>query len=509
MGILRGVHINNLGDGAAWAFLRAARPALVKVVNPDAAVRQMRREVQPDIVIGRLIIPDISLQPTGEIAAERWYRQTVERMKSLYDCVDLWEVPVNEAYERPPNLALYAAASARFVELAAQDGIRCLVGNFSVGTPESFDMHHFIPALQAVKKHGGGLSLHEYGLPDDMGKTWWIGRWRRLIEAVPAEMRLPVWLTEFGIDGGLEKPPRPRKTAGWRAYGMTGAQYADWLREASEIEEQYNSDGLLQGWTIFSCGDYDDTWQSFDANDPAIAVYLASGPRYVPAEPTPPPPPKPVPVPVPVPEPEPEPTPGEKPMPKLFADQFPASNAPALRELSPWPTHWTQLNDWSLDPDGDQGRENNCGAQSLAACLYHLAGFEQGGDVIRETMVHFFGAPKNAYLTVDHLVSYLRRFSAIECQVYSGDGNTKLRPVVEQAISDGTPLIVLFAWDYDRFNETGHFAPVIGYDERGVFVHEVYKGGRKFMTWQQFEAWQKYSTAIRLLRRRWDALSRY
>ena len=241
--------------------------------------------------------------------------------------------------------------------------------------------------------------------------------------------------------------------------------------------------------------------------NPELRGFLEAAPRYwtiadIPTRQSP------APIPAPLPEPR------EKPMPKLFPDQFPVSNAPALRELNPWPTVWTQLNDWSLDTDGDQARENNCGAQSIAAALYHLSGMEQSCDVLRETIVQFFGAPKNGYLTTDHLVSYLRRFCSIECQVSSGDATTKLRPLVERSISDGTPLIVLFAWDYERFAETGHFCPVIGYgkDEQGregCFVHEVYKGGRKFMTWAAFEEWQKFGLSIRLMRRRWDALPRY
>jgi hypothetical protein len=89
MPLLRGVHVNNLADPAAWAVVRAGRPALVKVVNPDEGTRQMRREVQPSVVIGRLILDNVDLTPTPEIAAERWYRATVERMKALDGAVDL------------------------------------------------------------------------------------------------------------------------------------------------------------------------------------------------------------------------------------------------------------------------------------------------------------------------------------------------------------------------------------------------------------------------------------
>ena len=492
---LRGLHVNDANDPALWRVLDSAgrgRVGLVKVVNPNQGqLRRLRDDYGVALTVGRFVLDGEGLDPTPAVAAERWYRALRDRLMPLVPYLDYLEVPINEAFERAPDLARYAAASARFVELASDDGLRVLVGGFARGTPEIEDFPQFLPAIRAAWRYDGGFHCHEYFHRGRLDLTWQVGRIKRFYDVVPPKQRVPVIISEYGLDNG-DLPRYQRKNAGWRdaGYGAAGDYAAD--LDAGHAYYEIACPEVV-GTCLFNLGDFDGTWASFSADDPVLTAWVAGGPRR--AEPAPPPPPP--------------PDPREKPMPKLFADQFPASLAPALRELTPWPTAWTQLDDWSLDTDGDQARENNCGAQSVAAALYHLTGVEQSCDVIRETVVRFFGAPKNGYLTTDHLVSYLRRFCGVECQVASGDGSTRLRPLVEQAVTDGTPLIVLFAWDYERFDATGHFCPVVGYNADGVFVHEVYRGGRKALTWTQFEDWQKYGQAIRLLRRRWDALPRY
>lgn len=278
--VYRGVHINNLSDAAAWGFLRTAKPALVKIVNPDESVRQMRREIAPAVVMGRIIIPDVSLDPTPTIAAERWYRLTVERMKALHDCVDLWEVPANEVYERPPALGLYAAACARYVELAAADGIKCLVGGFARGCPEPDAFPSFIPALQAVARHGGGFHCHEYFHKAKLDATWQVGRVKRLYDTVPAELRVPVWITEFGLDNG-DLPGFKRVTAGWRFADYRSA--AEYVADLDAGVSYYEAAcPFVQGVALFNVGDGDTLpWRAFDANDAAIRAWVADGPRAV------------------------------------------------------------------------------------------------------------------------------------------------------------------------------------------------------------------------------------
>ena len=167
------------------------------------------------------------------------------------------------------------------------------------------------------------------------------------------------------------------------------------------------------------------------------------------------------------------------------------------RVLHPWPDDWNQLDDWSTDENGDQNRYNNCGPESLAATLKYLTGVEMGADEIVETIDN----NHVGYTTVEQLTAWLKRYAEIETEEHYGDASTLLRPVVEGAIDNGYPVIVLFFFDIND-PESGHFCPVYGYNDTGVYRHQVYGGGTEFMDWATFEAWQKLGTCFVVKRRR-------
>lgn len=289
MAIARLLHINDRSDSLAWQTLDAIRARCgyvpgVKVVNPDAyTLWKLRGDYGAELIVARLDVPGLTLEQGGR----GWYDATARKVGEVGVISDYLEVPVNEKYPKPGEIERFADASAEYVRLAAGLGVKCIVGNFSVGTPEVADFPRFLPALEAAYEHGGALGLHEYGLPHNYGAGYWLGRWTEFytVAAAYAEevWELPCILTEFGIDGGLEKPERPRDTAGWRAYGLNGAQYAAWLDGAIAIEEERADDcGLnLLGACLFNCGDYaDKKWHAFEVGDePALAAWLAASPK--------------------------------------------------------------------------------------------------------------------------------------------------------------------------------------------------------------------------------------
>jgi hypothetical protein len=206
--------------------------------------------------------------------------------------LDVIETSWNEAHQCEPDLSLYARVCRCFCELAHADGMKVAVGCFSVGNPEPGEFASFGPGLELADY----LAVHEYWLPGNGNAPWWVGRYRLLLDALPAALRRPVIVSECGIDGGLEG--KAARFAGWRAYGLTPPQYADSLA-------QYASglDADVLGVAVFNCGDYSGgRWGSFEiANTPGIEAWLAAGPREW--------------QPAPVPEPEPEPPPVEEPAP--------------------------------------------------------------------------------------------------------------------------------------------------------------------------------------------------
>ena len=476
---LRGLHVNNAADPALWRVLDSAGPgrvALVKVVNPDQAqLRRLKTDYGVRLTVGRFLLDGEGLAPTPQVAAERWYRALRERLMPLVPYLDYLEVPANEQYERPPDLARYADASARFVELAAADGLRVLVGGFARGTPEIEDFPQFLPALLAARAHGGGFHCHEYFHRGRLDLTWQVGRIKRFYDAIPAEARVPVIISEYGLDNG-DLPRYSRRNAGWRdaGYGAAGDYAAD--LDAGHAYYEIACPEVV-GTCLFNLGDYDATWASFSANDPVLARWAAGGPR--PVEPAPPPAPPPPPPPVPPSE------PGKKEMMKL---------------LHPWPVEWSQLRDRAYDADGDQNATRNCNLACLTAFLHYAYGLNIPNDWLTQPL----GLSYRGNTTIQQGVFLLRQFFGIECEVYGpGTASDALRPVVEKAIRRGYPAIVLCAGNGETLGvDTPHFLAAFGYDDQGVMLYDPWDGKARMWGWGEFEARQLFAQAYVPLRRR-------
>lgn len=297
MPIQRFVHINDRSDRLPWELLDEIKAQLgyvpgVKVVNPDAeTVIKLRQDYKTRTIIARPVLDNLSLDQSGR----DWFLATANFLRTAGAVSDLVEVPANEMFPGPDELERFAAISAEYVRLAySAYRVHPIVGNFSVGTPEVHDITKFLPALKAAAAAGGAFGLHEYGLPNQFGVGWWLRRWEEFYKALAVEWPevwgLPLYLTEFGIDGGLEHPPRPRDTAGWRGYGMSADHYALWLTQALVHELPTQLQMPLKGVCLFNCGDYGGNppkWHSFEVGGaPELAQWLATPTQYDP-NPTP------------------------------------------------------------------------------------------------------------------------------------------------------------------------------------------------------------------------------
>lgn len=169
-----------------------------------------------------------------------------------------------------------------------------------------------------------------------------------------------------------------------------------------------------------------------------------------------------------------------------------------MHMLNPWPLY-NQLNDWTVDADGiDENRENNCGPESVAMCLKYLTGVELPADFIKDVVR---GDGYKGYTFMTDLSGFLQRRCEVRCAVHTGDATTKLEATVKAALDQSYPIIVLFFWKLEQ-PESGHFAPVIGYDETGCTRANPWGGVLEKMTWAEFEQWQKMGACIVLERTR-------
>ncbi len=165
--------------------------------------------------------------------------------------------------------------------------------------------------------------------------------------------------------------------------------------------------------------------------------------------------------------------------------------------LSPWPL-WSQRNDWTADGRPDENATNNCGPESVAECLKYLTGIELPADFIKDVM---YGESHLGYTDVQHMVTFLQQKCEVPCEVHGGDASSLLQPVVRQSITKGYPIIVLYFWKLDNPN-SGHFSPVISFDEQGCTRANVWNGQLEYWNWNTFERWQKLGVCVVLKRTR-------
>lgn len=183
--------------------------------------------------------------------------------------VDYWEGHNEPVFENEAKMALYGQFEAERVRQMSAYGLKCAVGNFSAGSPPLEQWDDFFPALRAVKQYGGVLALHEYSAPtmeygtDPVsGEGWTTLRYRKVYRHhVPADLHVPIVITETGIDGlvGAGRPGPPG--AGWREFiEYWRSQPLDpddiwaYMDQLQWYDEELQKDDVVIGATIFIAG---------------------------------------------------------------------------------------------------------------------------------------------------------------------------------------------------------------------------------------------------------------
>lgn len=260
---------------AYQAMVRATWPSTLKVIVPggmDVDLLREWRQHRPDgLLILRQYFPD-------EHLAQAKFGPTFATAEMLRGLRPIVECPINEASQTSAgeidNLNAYTLA---FVRECVARGFPPAVGVFSEGNPADLSWwQHFFPALRAARAARGYLALHEYGVPSLGQEDWHLLRHRRVWAELPDDCRLPILVTECGIDGGIEG----RREVGWRGY-FSSTEYAAWL---TAYHTRLLLDPYVHGATLFLCGGVDQ-WRSFDIADETdlrspLTVSLAGAPRW-------------------------------------------------------------------------------------------------------------------------------------------------------------------------------------------------------------------------------------
>jgi len=267
------------------------------VVLDHSDVWHRVKERSPNTVfVGRLMRldePDWNRADLDPIAVASWHVDLVlpwaRRMAGTYS---YWQ-GVNEPIVRLPEaMARLAAFEVERARLMNEHGFRVVVGSFSVGNPQLPFWIDFLPALEAAKEYGGALALHEYAWPTlDTEPEWYLLRHRKVYrgdsesgwQGFPNHLRrLPLLITECGLDGLIEQSHPPR---GWKTL-YTPDQY---LEQLDWYNQELMKDTFVAGAAIYCCSVADLQWASYDIwPEPARTIARQATPIYRLAEGKPP-----------------------------------------------------------------------------------------------------------------------------------------------------------------------------------------------------------------------------
>ncbi|MEJ2734155.1 MAG: twin-arginine translocation signal domain-containing protein [Anaerolineae bacterium] len=271
---------------------------LLKTLELDPTFLSEVKSRSPEtLIVGRVTLGQLDLNQ-ADIRIEA--RRAVEAVLPLaFDSrraglVDAWEgfnEPVPGDEDQMRRLADLEAERAR---LLAENGLRAVVGNFGTGQPPLEWWPAFRPALEAAQSYGSYLGLHEYSAPtvwfntnrpdldfraDPADEGWLTLRYRKVYRQylIPWGLRLPLLITECGVDGLVSDRPGPpgegwKDFAGyWAELGMGWDTPGNYVEQLAWYDSQLQLDDYVAGSAVFAMTAFEE-WQSYQLQGEAATI---------------------------------------------------------------------------------------------------------------------------------------------------------------------------------------------------------------------------------------------
>jgi hypothetical protein len=281
-----GLHVQWNNSPEIMEFVRRMLPPVIKSLDDLGFVAEVKEASPQTIVVARLTHPQ-PVQGDPEAMA----RDFVATHLSTYlqhPGVDYWE-----GYNEPDvhgRMEWYGRFEAERVRAMAQHGLKTAIGAFSTGVPEWDEFGAFLPAVEAAKRHGGILTVHEYDAPY-MDRSMGAGlpghpnhphrgaltlryRWWYEDFLIPRGLVIPLVISEAGVDGLVTNRPGPAYAGGWLDFagywketGRGGDPLEVYLPQLEWYDRQVLEDDYVIGWTVFTVGAMNPDWESYDVTN--------------------------------------------------------------------------------------------------------------------------------------------------------------------------------------------------------------------------------------------------
>ncbi len=270
-----GLYLINLGGMDLVEYFRIAQPRIAVSMEHNLETWRACKQVSPNtFLIGRHYLDDSEQvfvdDPEGR--AQQFFDAMLplaQQMKGVYDAWMGYNESVVSSDDDAQRLSRFYA---RWGDLMRAAGFVSCAYSFATGNPEL----NYWSTLAEGLRHCDLLSLHEYSAPTmDATSTWLCLRYRRAWDALPADARRPVVITECGIDGG----PISRPQEGWRRF----TDAPGYLATLQWYDGELQKDEYVIGATIFAANGWG-MGGSFGMGDVAqIRDYMGQGGAGAPA----------------------------------------------------------------------------------------------------------------------------------------------------------------------------------------------------------------------------------
>ncbi len=270
--------------------------ALLKTLEFDPAFMADVKARSPEtVIVGRVTLGQVNLNQ-GDMRAEA--RRATEAVLPMHEraggLVDAWEGFNEPVAGNEDEMLRFADLEAERVRLLADNGLRAAVGNFGAGLPPLEWWPAFRLALDATQAHGGYLALHEYSAPTiwyntnradldfgaDPGDEGWLTlRYRKVYNQhlLPWGLRLPLLITECGVDGLVANRPGPpgkgwKDFAGhWAELGMGPDAPGNYVEQLAWYDSELHLDDYVVGAAVFAMTASNE-WESYQLLGEAATI---------------------------------------------------------------------------------------------------------------------------------------------------------------------------------------------------------------------------------------------
>jgi hypothetical protein len=293
-----------LGLVVAWVhsqvmdLVGTGNVSVVKTLEFDPVfLADIKAQSPQTVVVGRVGLPELNLSRADPVTEAR---RAVDAVLPLaHDprragLVDAWEGFNEPTPGDEDQMRRVADLEAERVRLLADNGLRAVVGNFGTGQPPLEWWPAFRPALEVAHSQDAFLGLHEYSAPtmwfqttrtpldfgaDPADEGWLTLRYRKVYRGFlePWGLRLPLLITECGVDGMVADRPGPAGR-GWmdfRAYwaelGMGLDAPGNYIEQLAWYDRELRLDDYVVGAAVFAMTAFQQ-WASYELRGDAAAI---------------------------------------------------------------------------------------------------------------------------------------------------------------------------------------------------------------------------------------------